>query len=77
MAEKFIDPQAQHAYARRAVIAEPVFAHVKWVRGFKRFLRRGRELCAVEWSLELTAHNLLKLKRSGCWKPAAASSGAA
>jgi hypothetical protein len=51
-------------YARRKVIVEPVFGQIKDARGFRRFLLRGLEKVALEWSLLSTTHNLLKLFRA-------------
>jgi hypothetical protein len=33
------------------------------VRGFDRFVCRGERMCATEWKLMNTTHNLLKLWR--------------
>jgi hypothetical protein len=52
------------AYARRGVIVEPVFGHIKECRGGRRFMRRGVVACASEWKLMATAHNLCKLHRA-------------
>jgi hypothetical protein len=52
-------------YSRRKVIVEPVFGQIKEARGFRRFLRRGLEAAAAEWSLICLTHNLLKLFRAG------------
>jgi len=48
-------------YACRKKIVEPVFGQIKHARGFRQFLRRGRERVGQEWALVCTAHNLLKL----------------
>jgi hypothetical protein len=40
---------------------EPVFGQIKEARGFRRFLLRGKDKVAGEWSLICIAHNLLKL----------------
>jgi len=48
-------------YRLRKHTVEPVFGQVKEARGFRRFLRRGKENVAGEWSLLCIAHNLLKL----------------
>jgi Transposase DDE domain len=42
---------------------EPVFAQHKAVRGFDQFACRGERMCATEWKLMNTTHNLLKLWR--------------
>ena len=48
-------------YRLRKQIVEPVFGQIKQARGFRRFLMRGQEKVAGEWSLLCTAHNLVKL----------------
>jgi transposase len=52
-------------YARRKVIAEPVFGQIKEARGFRRFLLRGLEKIRGEWRLVCLTHNLLKIWRYG------------
>ena len=49
-------------YRLRGQTVEPVFGQIKEVRGFRRFLLRGKQKVAAEWSLICTAHNLLKLQ---------------
>jgi transposase len=51
-------------YAKRKQIVEPVFAHIKHLRGITRFSRRGRQAVQAEWQLIAATHNLLKLHRS-------------
>ena len=48
-------------YARRKAIVEPPFGQIKHARGFRQFLRRGRQAVGEEWALICTSHNLLKL----------------
>jgi transposase len=50
-------------YGRRQQIVEPVFAHIKYLRGITRFARRGRAAVEAEWQLIAATHNLLKLYR--------------
>jgi len=50
-------------YRRRQQIVEPVFAHIKHLRGITRFARRGHAAVEAEWQLIATTHNLLKLYR--------------
>lgn len=52
-------------YRLRQQIVEPVFGQIKDARGFRRFLLRGKDKVAGEWSLICTAHNLLKLAAAG------------
>ncbi len=54
-------PEGRRLYARRKAVVEPVFGHVKECRGYRRFLLRGFDGVAGEWSLLCTVHNLLKL----------------
>jgi len=61
-AELSSDRGAQ-AYKRRQQIAEPVFAHIKHLRGITRVLRRGKRAVQAEVDLIATTHNLLKLYR--------------
>lgn len=64
MERKLETKRGQGLYKKRSQTVEPVFGqHV--VRGFGGFLRRGLEACRCEWRLENTAHNILKLWRSG------------
>ena len=51
-------------YAQRKQIVEPVFAHIKYLRGITRLSRRGKQAVQAEWQLIATTHNLLKLHRS-------------
>jgi transposase len=56
-------PAGAARYRRRQQIVEPVFAHIKHLRGITRFSRRGRQAVTAEWQLIATTHNLLKLYR--------------
>ena len=58
------------AINRRKVIVEPVFAHIKHLRGFRQFLLRGLEQVEAEWLLICLTHNLLKLFRASKPLPA-------
>lgn len=51
-------------YRLRKQTVEPVFGQIKDPMGFTRFLLRGLEKVASEWSLVCTAHNLRKLARA-------------
>jgi len=57
-------PEGRRLYRRRQQIVEPVFAHIKYIRGTDRFLRRGLAACQAEWQLIAATHNLLKLWRA-------------
>ena len=65
MAAKVRTPEGKALYARRKVIAEPVFGQIKEARGFRRFLLRGLEHIRGEWRLVCLTHNLLKMWRYG------------
>jgi transposase len=51
-------------YRRRKQIIEPVFGHIKHLRGIDRLARRGLQACQAEWQLIAATHNLLKLYRA-------------
>ena len=51
-------------YRRRKQIVEPVFAHIKHLRGISRLSRRGLNAARAEWQLIAATHNLLKLYRA-------------
>ena len=51
-------------YSRRSWVVEPVFGHIKHVRGCDCFMRRGLDAVASEWRLMSAAHNVLRLWRS-------------
>jgi IS5 family transposase len=65
MQAKLKTPAGRAIYARRKVIAEPVFGQIKEARGFRRFLLRGLEKIRGEWRLVCLTHNLLKIWRYG------------
>ena len=65
MAAKVRTPAGKALYAKRKVIEEPVFGHIKEARGFRRFLLRGLAAIRGEWRLVCLTHNLLKLWRYG------------
>jgi hypothetical protein len=64
MAEKLSTGQGAVDYRRRQQIVEPVFAHIKHLRGITRVLRRGRAAVQAEIDLIATTHTLLKLYRA-------------
>jgi transposase len=64
MTDKLTSPAGTADYRRRQQIVEPVFAHIKHLRGITRVLRRGRAAVQAEIDLIATTHNLLKLYRS-------------
>ncbi len=50
-------------YRRRGAIVEPVFGHIKELRGYRRFSFRGLEKVKAEWGMICMAMNLRKLFR--------------
>lgn len=64
MVQRLTSPAGAAAYRRRQQIVEPVFAHIKYLRGITRILRRGRAAVQAEIDLIATSHNLLKLYRA-------------
>ena len=51
-------------YRLRKQVVEPVFGHIKQVRGFRQFLLRGLAKVTAEWAMVCTVHNLLKLHKA-------------
>ncbi len=68
MQRKLRTIKGRATYSKRKGIAEPVFGQIKGARGFRQFLLRGLEAVRREWRIICTAHNILKLFRSG-WRP--------
>jgi len=63
MRDRLAQGEGRALYAMRKAIVEPVFAHIKERRGFRRFSMRGLRKARAEWSLICTTHNLMKLYR--------------
>jgi transposase len=63
MAKKLRTPTGRALYAARKHIVEPVFGQIKHLRGFRKFLLRGKERVCAEWQLVCLTHNLLKIWR--------------
>jgi len=61
MARKLLTKRGRSVYARRKVIVEPVFGHIKEARGFRRFHLRSIGKVRGEWALVCIGHNLRKL----------------
>jgi hypothetical protein len=61
MEERLQGDAGKKLYAKRGVIVEPPFGHIKEVRRGRRFMRRGLKACNSEWTLMATAHNMCKL----------------
>jgi len=66
LAAKVRSEPGRELYARRKVIAEPVFGQSKEGRGFRRFSLRGHKKIRGEWCVVCLTHNLLKIWRYGC-----------
>ena len=47
--------------SRRPIEPESVFGHIKYNRGFTRFMLRSLEKVKIEWGLLSIAHNMMKL----------------
>jgi hypothetical protein len=54
-------PEGRTLYRHRQVTIEPVFGQLKFNRQIRRFQRRGRAACRLEWRLIAATHNRLKL----------------
>jgi transposase len=63
MHRKLRNKKGREIYARRKIIAEPVFGQTKECRGLRRFLLRGLEKVNGEWALWSLTHNINKLFR--------------
>ena len=69
MRRKLRTKRGRAIYTKRKEIVEPVFGQIKQARGFRQFLMRGLKKVKGEWSLVCTTHNILKLWKSGRFKP--------
>lgn len=75
MAQVMAQPRARAAFKRRAVIVEPVFAHLKERQRLRRFRRRGLRKVRMEFALHCIVFNIgraLSLERRRlvvffCW----------
>lgn len=61
MAHRLSTTEGKALYGLRKQTVEPVFGIIKEVIGFRRFMLRGKEKAALEWSLVNTAYNLKRL----------------
>lgn len=68
MDRKLRTKRGRAEYDKRKVTVEPVCGQIKAALGFRQFSLRGHRKVRGEWKLVSTAHNLLKLYRSG-WRP--------
>lgn len=67
MREKLRSEEGKKKYDKRMSTVEPVFAHIKNVMNFRKFMLRGLEKAGYEFTLICLAHNIKKLK---CFMPA-------
>jgi transposase len=65
MRNKINSVGGQSMYKKRNTTVEPVFAHIKHVRGYRQFVLRGLDQVDAEWSLICMTHNLIKMFRAG------------
>jgi transposase len=65
MERKLLTRRGRALYKLRSSTVEPVFGQVKGNKGCERFQRRGVKAGRSEWKFISSAHNLLKLWRSG------------
>ena len=63
MTERLATPDGAAAYRRRQQIVEPVFAHIKYLRGSPACSDAAKQAVQAEIDLIATTHNLLKLYR--------------
>jgi transposase len=64
MHQKVTCSEGRKIYARRKVIAEPVFGQIKRAIGFRQFSLRGLGKVPAEWGIVCLCHNVLKLWRA-------------
>lgn len=63
MYEKLTSEEGRQKYNQRMGIVEPVFAQLKYIMGFNRFLLRGLDKVKSEFSLICTAYNIKKVAK--------------
>jgi hypothetical protein len=61
MRKKLLSEEGRKKYKIRLKTVEPVFAQIKYIMGFDRFLLRGLEKAKTEFSLVCTAYNIKKI----------------
>ena len=52
-------------YGMRLAVAEPPFAHIRYMMGLNRFSHRGRTKVNIQWTLFCILHNMKKIHRYG------------
>ena len=50
-------------YNKRFSNVEPVFSHITWVRGFKRFTVWGKAKVKAQWLFVCFVHNIYKIMK--------------
>ena len=61
MRQKLLSSEGRRRYNKRIRTVEPVFAQIKHIMGFRRFLLRGLEKVKTEFSIICTAYNIKKI----------------
>jgi len=61
MRQKLLSSEGRRRYNKRIRTVEPVFAQIKHIMGFRRFLLRGLEKVKAEFSIICTAYNIKKI----------------
>ena len=61
MRQKLLGSEGRRRYNKRIRTVEPVFAQIKHIMGFRRFLLRGLEKVKTEFSIICTAYNIKKI----------------
>ena len=65
MAQKIDTEKGREIYHQRIAIVEPVFAHIKCMKGLDRFTLRGQIKVNIQWVLYCMVHNICKVMRYG------------
>jgi hypothetical protein len=60
MRQKLLSSEGRRRYNKKFRTVEPVFAQVKNIMGFRRFLLRELEKVKTEFSIICTAYNIKK-----------------
>lgn len=63
MYKKLVSKEGRRKYKQRMKIVEPVFAQLKYIMGFNKFMLRGLEKVKAEFSLVCTAYNIKKIAK--------------
>lgn len=61
MRQKLLSSEGRRRYNKRLATVEPVFAQIKYIMGFRRFLLRGADKVKTEFSIVCTAYNIKKI----------------